>query len=786
MEHINNKNSLGEGYLLHWYEIKKILGRGGFGITYLAHDNNLSRDVAIKEFMPEDFASRESNSTVHPKNAGQKELYDWGLQRFVDEARTLAKFNHPNIVRVLSVFEENNTAYMVMEYAQGKDLSSIYKSSHRDTLGMTEDELLDIFIPIMDGLALVHNAGFIHRDIKPANIYICDHNSPLLLDFGSARQSISGKTKALTSLVTYGYAPFEQYNEGAGKQGPWTDIYSLGASLYTGITGKKPVDAMARGGSFLDKGIDCYEPVSIIAKGRYSEQFLLAVDRALMFKVEDRPQNSLQCADMLLGKIAAPPLPENMLAFLDDDSTIVRPRGNTGPNSGQRKQALSGSQRVTQGGVQGGVQGGTQSGTHGLVDAQGRRNSARTDNRINDTGNTQNTTGKLQATADNSIKIWVMFTVVALLALLLLISFGDVFNDASDSVSAKTKPAKPSENATQTEVKDKKTQQQTQIAQLFNSAEQALVSGNYVTPSGKSAYDFYQRILKLQNNNASAKQGLINIEKDLLNLASSAYFEKQYALARDYLQQLKKVNPESNRAKSLLTRLNSEQNQQAKVFGWLSDAETYFKNKRYTSPQNKNAYALYSKVLARQPENVQAQNGVNKIQKHYVDLFEKNLSASRLSQAERELKIIKKIGVTPQVIRSMQKRLNAKQKKSKPSVKKATNKKTQTKKLNIEQVGQKISEFKSAIQSGNKDALKQLSDYSPGRERFVNQLLVKYQSITVKVSRLQLIGSKNIAKAHIELTELIDVNSKTVAAGDWGQFDITLSFNTNNQLKIRW
>jgi len=782
MEHINNKNSLGEGYLLHWYEIKKILGRGGFGITYLAHDNNLSRDVAIKEFMPEDFASRESNSTVHPKNAEQKELYDWGLQRFVDEARTLAKFNHPNIVRVLSVFEENNTAYMVMEYAQGKDLSSIYKSSHKDNLGMTEDELLDIFIPIMDGLALVHNAGFIHRDIKPANIYICDHNSPLLLDFGSARQSISGKTKALTSLVTYGYAPFEQYNEGAGKQGPWTDIYSLGASLYTGITGKKPVDAMARGGSFLDKGIDCYEPVSITAKGRYSEQFLLAVDRALMFKVEDRPQNSLQCADMLLGKIPAPPLPANMLAFMDDDATIVRPRANTGPNSSQGSQALTASQS----GTQGGTRSGTQSGTQGLVDAQGRRNSARTDNRINITGNTQNTTGTRQVTADNSIKIWVMFTVVALLALLLLISFGDVFNDASDAVSSKTKPEKPSENATQTEVKNKKTRQQTQIAQLFNSAEQALVSGNYVTPSGKSAYDFYQQILKLQNNNASAKQGLINIEKDLLNLASSAYFEKKYALATDYLQQLKKINPESNRAKSLWARLNSEQKQQAKVLDWLSDAETYFKNKRYTSPQNKNAYALYSKVLARQPENVQAHNGVKKIQTYYVDLFEKNLSASRLSQAERELKIIKKIGVTPQVISSMKKRLNAKQKKNKPSAKKVTNKKTQTKKLNIEQVGQKISQFKSAIQSGNKDVLKQISDYSPGRERFVNQLLVKYQSITVKVSRLQLIGSKNIAKAHIELTELIDVNSKTVAAGDWGQFDITLAYNRNNQLKIRW
>jgi len=191
MEPGKNKNSLPEGYLLHWYEIKRVIGRGGFGITYLAHDTNLDRYVAIKEFMPEDFATRESDSTVHPKTSDQKNLYEWGLERFVKEARTLAKFNHPNIVHVQSVFEENNTAYMIMEYAQGEDLSLIYKKEPK----FTEEQFLDTFIPVMDGLALIHNAGFIHRDIKPANIYICDNNSPLLLDFGSARQSIGGKTK---------------------------------------------------------------------------------------------------------------------------------------------------------------------------------------------------------------------------------------------------------------------------------------------------------------------------------------------------------------------------------------------------------------------------------------------------------------------------------------------------------------------------------------------------------------------------------------------------------------
>jgi serine/threonine protein kinase len=333
MEAGKNINSLHEGYLLHWYEIRRIIGRGGFGITYLAHDNNLDRYVAIKEFMPEDFSIRGSDSTVHPKTGDQRNLYEWGLERFIKEARTLAKFNHPNIVHVQSVFEQNNTAYMVMEYAEGEDLSTVYQKRSI----FSEEQFLDTFIPVLDGLVLVHNSGFIHRDIKPANIYICDDDSPLLLDFGSARQSIGGKTKALTSLVTFGYAPYEQYNEGSGKQGPWTDIYSLGACIYVGITGQKPVDALQRGGNFLELGVDVYKPLSIIAKGDYSENFLLAVDNALMFKISNRPQNIVEWADMLMGKTQAPKLPGDMFMLPEaDDETIVQPLKTTKPKGGDQ------------------------------------------------------------------------------------------------------------------------------------------------------------------------------------------------------------------------------------------------------------------------------------------------------------------------------------------------------------------------------------------------------------------------------------------------------------------
>ncbi len=777
MEFENNKNSLGEGYLLHWYEIKKILGRGGFGITYLAHDNNLGRFVAIKEFMPEDFASRDSTSTVHPKTDAQKELYDWGLQRFIDEARTLAHFTHPNIVRVLSVFEENNTAYMVMEYAQGKDLSGIFKKSAT----MSEDALLDIFIPIMDGLALVHNAGFIHRDIKPANIYICDHNSPLLLDFGSARQSVSGKTQALTSLVTYGYAPFEQYNEGAGKQGPWTDIYSLGASIYMGITGKKPVDAMARGGSLLDKNIDCYEPVSVIARGQYSEHFLLAVDRALMFKVEDRPVSSLEFADMLLGKIAPPPLPQSMLLNLDDDATIVRPR------------SANGSYKQTS-------PTGTKSSTQGLVDAQGRRNSGRVSALNDSENNSQRNTQSLQesqpASKKSAIKIWSGVIAAALITLALLIGYKSFKDDAADSkvlnphentsvaiVASKNKSQKEFQRKPPENLNNLAAQTKTKISRLLESAEREFSAGNYVKPAGKSAYDFYRKILKQQKNNVDAKQGIRNIEKELLSLASSAYFNKAYVQASDYLQQLNSVNPKSKTAQSLRKRVTAEKNKSTEVSRWLTQAEKHLKAKRYTSPKNNNAYALLTKVLSRQPENRQALKGIKKIQTYYFNIFEKHLSAARLKQADRTLRVIKNLDVSASAIRDMQSRLNAKKKQQ---TRKSSSTKVQFKKLTIEQVGQKISQFKAAIQSGDKETLNRISDYVAGRERFVNQLLVKYQSITVKISRLQLIGSKNIAKARVELTELIDVNGEIVAAGDWGKFGITLRYNKKNELKIVW
>ncbi len=269
-------HALPNGYRLHWYEIDGVLGQGGFGITYLAHDINLNQRVAIKEFLPAELAVRTEAATVQPVSGEHGEIYAWGLARFISEAQTLARFKHPNIVTVAAVFQENNTAYMVMEYVDGE---SFEQAARRGQLA-SEERLLSVVHALIGGVEQIHKAGFIHRDIKPENVYLRADGSPVLLDFGSARQAVGERTNTLTALVSPGYAPYEQYDTSSEteKQGPWTDIYALGATLYRAVTGKGPVDAMARVHGVLD-GIDTLKPAAERARGRYSEAFLGAIDR---------------------------------------------------------------------------------------------------------------------------------------------------------------------------------------------------------------------------------------------------------------------------------------------------------------------------------------------------------------------------------------------------------------------------------------------------------------------------------------------------------------------------
>jgi serine/threonine protein kinase/TPR repeat protein len=309
MSETSYPDALPAQYRLHWYVLERVLGQGGFGITYLARDTNLDQPVAIKEYLPVDVATRRPDASVRSRTEELSERYRWGLERFIREARTLAKFDHPAIVRVHSVFEINDTAYMVMRFEKGESLAALLE--RRRTL--PESDLLRIVLPILDGLELVHNAGFIHRDIKPDNIYIRDDGSPVLLDFGSARHAL-GHARTVTILVAPGYAPFEQYYSTGENQGPWTDLYSLGATCYRAIAGIEPMDAIARSKGILGSTREILVPAAMIGSARYSPGLLQAVDHALEFAEKDRPQSIAEWRSALKSGSAPAPEPVRLAA----------------------------------------------------------------------------------------------------------------------------------------------------------------------------------------------------------------------------------------------------------------------------------------------------------------------------------------------------------------------------------------------------------------------------------------------------------------------------------------
>ena len=273
-------NMLPVGFYLENYRIEAILGYGGFGITYQALDEDLQQVVAIKEYLPRDAAFRDQDSTVTPLSESDRDTFEWGLERFLDEARTLARFRHPNIVGVRRFLRANGTAYLVMDYCEGESLESVL--ARQETLSASHLALL--LTPLLNALEELHQSGLTHRDIKPANIYLREDGSPVLLDFGAARQALAQHSRSVTAIVTPGYAAFEQYGTKV-RQGPWTDIYGLGATLYRCVTGNRPLDAPDR---LIE---DDLKPALAAAKGRYPRPMLSMIDAAMRVQPSDRPQN---------------------------------------------------------------------------------------------------------------------------------------------------------------------------------------------------------------------------------------------------------------------------------------------------------------------------------------------------------------------------------------------------------------------------------------------------------------------------------------------------------------
>ncbi len=301
----DHHHALPVGTRVQCYEVRRVLGIGGFGITYSAFDHSLGCEVAMKEYLPGHVALRaRDGTTVMPKSEPDRESYVHGLTRFLDEARTLARFRHPNIVRVTRFLEDHGTAYMIMDYEDGEPLSSYIERGHR----FSEAELKGIIVPILHGLRAVHAKNFLHRDIKPANIYVRKTRSPVLLDFGAAREGIGLHARAMTGMVTPGYAPFEQYYT-LDKYGPWSDLYATGATLYHCITGVLPVAATDRVAALHEGEPDPLVNLAEVVRNRHSATFLRAIDWMLRALAKDRPQTVDQVLAVLLRASDAEPVP---------------------------------------------------------------------------------------------------------------------------------------------------------------------------------------------------------------------------------------------------------------------------------------------------------------------------------------------------------------------------------------------------------------------------------------------------------------------------------------------
>ena len=295
--------SLAPGTRLREFTIERVLGAGGFGVTYLARDESLGAWRALKEYLPRDWGTRRGDGAIGPRTEADATDYRWGLERFLREARVLARFNHANIVRVYRVFETHGTAYMVTEYVEGRTLADEFEA----TGPLSGSRVRNLLAALMEGLRVVHEAGVWHRDIKPENVMVRPDGTPVLIDFGAARLAMGRHSHSLPAVLTPGYAPLEQYSA-RGRQGPWTDIYALGAVAYWALSGARPHDAPERVPE------DPLRPLSAVAPRQVGPGLASAVEAALAVHEKDRPQSLDEWRARLEPPAPAPDGPLRRLA----------------------------------------------------------------------------------------------------------------------------------------------------------------------------------------------------------------------------------------------------------------------------------------------------------------------------------------------------------------------------------------------------------------------------------------------------------------------------------------
>ena len=505
---IDHVNALPSGTRFEEYRLDAVLGAGGFGITYRAYDANLDKFVAIKEYLPVEFATRTEASTVVPHSNADAQDYHWGLTRFLDEARTLARFDHPHLNKVYRFFESNGTAYMVLEYVQGETLADKLTRERQ----LPEESLQRLLEEILSGLEVMHGAGYVHRDIKPGNLMLrAEDGSAVVLDFGAARQAVGQRSKAITSILTPGYAPIEQYDSKADDVGPWSDIYALGMVAYrcvSGIGDGELPDAVTRGRTQRKGQVDL-TPAVEVGKGRYSAKLLEAIDWALEVDEEDRPQS----VDAWLGALAGGGRrqgPAKSVRKPATKSTRDTTTGRRGPSWSTLALTLV---LVALLGIGGwwAWQEYPQLFGQGSDDTQQLAQQAATTDLLGET---------LQETESG---------------------------ETGEAV-ARTEEAQPPEIAEAEQPASKEpalSPEEADVARLLAAAEADLKARRLTSPVGNNAWDRYQQVLEIDPANPDAIKGMERVIESYMQLLGAEVEKEDFEKAEGYLAKIGELHPDS-------------------------------------------------------------------------------------------------------------------------------------------------------------------------------------------------------------------------------------------------
>ena len=493
----DHRLALPQGTRVQDFEFHRVLGHGGFGITYLGWNIALDIPVAIKEYLPTDLAMREQDMSVLPKSSGDEADFHWGLDRFLDEARVMARFKHPNIVQVQHFFQAHGTAYIVMEYVEGETLSDHLK--RKGTL--TESELKHILLPLLAGLIEVHEAGILHRDIKPGNILLrAADGSPVLVDFGAARQAVGARSRSVTAVLTPGYAPIEQYSS-RGHQGPWTDIYALGGVCYQALTGKVPEEAMDRIRQ------DPMIPITEAARDKATKSFLSAIDWSLRVEEADRPQGVRVWRSALLGeeKVPAP------VTDSTPTQTQQRPKPDKKQTASSRWLLATSILLLIGAGAWWGWQeypelfGQSTGETPAVAEPETIKDTPAETPQETETQQTEEAVASAEETTPSG--------------------------KAEAEQPASKEPAQTPEEA--------------EVARLLTAAEADLKARRLTSPAGNNAWDRYQQVLGIDPANPDAIRGMERVIESYMELFGSVVKQEDFDKATGYLAKIRELHPDS-------------------------------------------------------------------------------------------------------------------------------------------------------------------------------------------------------------------------------------------------